>query len=102
MDPGAASGLVGSETLRDIMETCIIPQGMEKEVVVSWDKTTSVSGINGQPDRTLGEIVLPLVSSGQRISFRAEVLGGEGSLCPALVGNPSLRQLGATIFTEYF
>ena len=71
---------------------------MEKEGVVSWDKTTSVSGVGGQPDRTLGEIVLPLVSSGQKISFRAEVLGGEGSLCPALVGNPSLQQLG----TEYF
>ena len=26
VDPGAASGLVGSETLTDIMETCIIPQ----------------------------------------------------------------------------
>ena len=45
---------------------------------------------------------MPLQSSGQAISFRAEVLEGDGSLCPPLIGNPSLRQLNATIYSNYF
>ena len=101
IDPGAASGLVGSETLRDIMEHCI-PEEQQPDHI-SWNKkTTSVSGISGEADETLGEVLLKLKTSDRTISYRGDVLGGAGSLCPALVGNPTLRQQQAALFSDWF
>ncbi|CAL1172214.1 unnamed protein product [Cladocopium goreaui] len=101
IDPGAASGLIGSETLRDIMEHCVPPQ--QRDDRVTWSqKTTSVSGISGEPDETLGEVSLKLSASSRSISYRGDVLGGAGSLCPALVGNPALRQQQAALFSDWF
>lgn len=50
----------------------------------------------------MGKVTIPLVTAGLPISFTGEIIGGEGSLCPALVGNPSLTSLRSTIFTNYF
>eukprot|EP00435_Cladocopium_sp_Y103_P008718 s2643_g2.t1 len=59
IDPGAASGLIGSETLRNIMEHCIPSDKIEDHV--TWNqKTTSVAGISGESDETLGEVNLKL------------------------------------------
>ena len=102
IDPGAASGLIGSETLRDLIQHCVEPKGKKEELTIDRNKTSPVSGISGVSDQTLGEITVPLTSGGHKISFTGEVLGGEGSLCPALVGNPSLRKMNATIFANYF
>ena len=90
VDPGAAAGLIGSETLRDIMENCIKPQGLETGVE-RREKQTSVTGISGKGDQTMAEISFPFkLDSKQQARYSADVLGGEGSLCPALVSNPSL------------
>ena len=43
-----------------------------------------------------------MATAGQPITYTAEVIGGAGSLCPALVGNPTLRRLGASILTDWF
>ena len=102
IDPGAASGLIGSETLRDLIQHCVKSKGKDDELAINRNKTSPVSGISGVSDQTLGEITVPLTSGGHQISFTGEVLGGEGSLCPALVGNPSLRKMNATIFANYF
>ena len=102
IDPGAASGLIGSETLRDLIQHCVKSRGKDDELAINRNKTSPVSGISGVSDQTLGEITVPLTSGGHQISFTGEVLGGEGSLCPALVGNPSLRKMNATIFANYF
>lgn len=51
IDPGAASGLVGSESLRDIMEHCI-PQQRQQDCIKWSGKTTSVAGISGESDQT--------------------------------------------------
>ena len=82
MDPGASNGLIGSETLRDMVEVCVPKKEKQR---VQWNaKTASVSGISGAQDRKLGEVTIP-VSFGQGVgTFTADVLGGEGSLCPAL------------------
>ena len=101
IDPGAASGLIGSETLRDIMENCI-PKDQHEECIKWNKKTTSVAGISGQSDETLGEVSLRLSAADRSISYKGDVLGGNGSLCPALVGNPTLRQQQAAMFTEWF
>ena len=100
VDPGAASGLVGSETLRDLLS--VLPP--EKQQAVSWDhkKQHNVSGISGNPESTMGEVTIPLTLSGAHGAYRADVLGGDGSLCPALLGNPALRWQRAAILTDYF
>ena len=102
IDPGAASGLIGSETLRDSIATCVQPYGKSSDVAIDTKVTSPVSGISGGSERTLGKVTIPLVTAGLPISFTGEIIGGEGSLCPALVGNPSLRSLRSTIFTNYF
>ena len=98
VDPGAASGLIGSETLRDLLEHC------SSATAVRWNKskTTNVSGISGGADSTLGEIEIPLDISGAEATFKADVLGGEGSLCPALLSNPALRRQRAAILSNWF
>ena len=101
IDPGAASGLIGSETLRDLMEHCI-PEQQRQDHVIWNNKTTSVAGISGESDQTLGEISLRLSTANRPISYRGDVLGGAGSLCPALVGNPTLRQQQAALFSDWF
>ena len=100
IDPGAASGLIGTETLRDLIDNCVKPFGLE--VAIEEDVTTPVSGIDGKSDQTLGRVTVPLMSSGKSITFTGEMLGGEGSLCPALVGNPSLRKMNSVLFANYF
>ncbi|CAE6930753.1 unnamed protein product [Symbiodinium sp. CCMP2592] len=100
VDPGAASGLVGSETLRDLMEHCL-PGDQARTVQLRHDRT-SVSGINGTPEQTLGEVSLPLRMLDMNGTFSAEVIGGEGSLCPALLSNPALRKQSAAILTNHF
>ena len=42
------------------------------------------------------------MTGGQAIQFKGEMIGGAGSLCPALVSNPALRKLRSRIFTEFF
>ena len=37
VDPGAASGLVGTETLRDIIESCVTPAGKNDEMKNSFE-----------------------------------------------------------------
>ena len=102
IDPGAASGLIGSDTLKELLQHCVAPYGKENEVHLNYSKTTPVSGINGGSDSTLAEVSIPLTSNGQPLTYTAEVIGGSGSMCPALVGNPTLRRLDASIFTNWF
>ena len=100
VDPGASNGLIGSETLRDMMSSCLGEKELSK---VRWNsKTAQVSGISGAKDQTLGEITVPVNFGNGRGSFTADVLGGEGSLCPALLSNPALRKMSSVIFTNFF
>ena len=61
-----------------------------------------MSGISGQAEETLGEVHLPLHMGDALGRFSADVLGGEGSLCPALLSNPALRKQRAAILCDYF
>ena len=52
VDPGAASGLVGSETLRDLLS--VLPPKRQQEVSCEHKKQHSVSGISGNPETPWG------------------------------------------------
>ena len=58
--------------------------------------------INGTPEQTLGEVSLPLQMSEFSGTYSAEVIGGEGSLCPALLSNPALRKQSSALLTNHF
>ena len=68
------------------------------EMEINCNKITPVSGISGNSESTLGEVTLTMATAGQPITYTAEVIGGAG----ALVGNPTLRRLGASILTDWF
>eukprot|EP00435_Cladocopium_sp_Y103_P048511 s541_g14.t1 len=102
VDPGAGAGIIGSETLRDIIEN--VPMLKNNASLVEWtERSTSVTGISGQGDATLAHVTFPFpLAKGLMGTFSADVLGNEGSLCPALLPNPSLRRIHASVMTQWF
>jgi len=72
--------LVGPETLRELLRSCVGPFGLQDQVEILQEKTSPVSGISGASDRTLAQLTLPLFAGGHTITFTGEILGGEGSL----------------------
>ena len=104
IDPGAANGLIGSETLRDLLEHCRNADRVHAGLRWNYEKNSSVTGISGSSDTTLGEVMvpLPMLRGLEDACYTADVIGGSGSLCPALIGNPSLVKMKATIATAWF
>ena len=102
VDPGAAAGLIGSETLRDLICECLTPQGLQDQI--QWrERTTSVTGISGKGDETMAEVSFRFALGTEKTgTFTGDVLGGDGSLCPPLISNPSLRSLRAVICSSWF
>ncbi|CAK9111867.1 Retrovirus-related Pol polyprotein from transposon RE2 (Retro element 2) (AtRE2) [Includes: Protease RE2 [Durusdinium trenchii] len=102
VDPGAAAGLIGSETLRDLICECLTPQGLQDQI--QWrERTTSVTGISGKGDETMAEVSFRFALGPEKTgTFTGDVLGGDGSLCPPLISNPSLRSLRAVICSSWF
>ena len=103
IDPGAANGLVGSETLRDLLQHCDLSEQVKSSI--TWaEKQSEVTGISGSADTTLGEVCLrlPMLKGLRDACYVADVVGGEASCCPALVGNPALVKMGAIIASSWF
>ena len=103
IDPGAANGLIGSETLRDLIDN--VDKSKEVTESMRWsEKKSEVTGISGAADTTLGEvrIGLPMIPGLESASYVADVVGGEASCCPALVGNPALVKMNAVIASHWF
>ena len=68
------------------------------------EKKSEVTGISGAADTTLGEvrIGLPMIPGLESASYVADVVGGEASCCPALVGNPALVKMNEVIASHWF
>ena len=87
IEPGAANGLMGSETLRDLIEHCDMQDQVKSHL--TWkDKMSSITGISGADDSTLGEVRLPLpmLKGLESSCYLADVIGGEASLLSCVVG----------------
>ena len=103
IDPGAANGLVGTETLRDLLAH--VDKAQQVKETLEWkQKESEVTGISGAADTTLGEIKmsLPMISGLEDSHYKADVIGGNASMCPALVGNPSLVNMRAVLASNWF
>ena len=103
IDPGAANGLIGTETLRDLLEH--VDRAKEVGQSLEWKpKQSEVTGISGAADTTLGEITLrlPMIKGLEEANYKADVIGGTASMCPALVGNPALVGMKAILCANWF
>ena len=103
IDPGAANGLVGTETLRDLLAD--VDKAQQVKDALEWKhKESEVTGISGAADTTLGEIKmsLPMIPGLEESHYKADVIGGNASMCPALVGNPSLVNMKAVLASNWF
>ena len=106
VDPGAASGLIGTDTLRELLGAGMVPHDRASEV--TWGpSTTKVTGISGQSDDTLARVSLPFVmpdgdEHGVPGNYSADLIGGHGSTCPALLPNTSLRQMRSAVLTQWY
>ena len=101
VDPGASSGLIGSETLRDLFDSGMVPP--EKANEITWGAAqTTVTGISGQSDQTSARISIPFGIGAEDAEYTADIIGGDGSNCPALLPNGSLRQLRTTMTTQWY
>ena len=103
IDPGAANGLIGSETLRDLLAH--VDKARQVKDTLEWKpKRAEVTGISGAADTTLGEITmkLPMLNDLDGAHYKADVIGGEASMCPALVGNPALVNMKSILAANWF
>ena len=101
VDPGASSGLVGTDTLRELLDSGMVPQDKVKEI--TWGpSSTTVTGISGQADSTLARVSLPFGLGLKEAEYTADLIGGSGSTCPALLPNTSLRQLRTVMLTQWY
>ena len=103
VDPGASSGLVGTDTLKELLESGMVPEERHQEI--TWGPaTTTVTGISGQSDDTLARVSLPFGIGEDAVpaNYTADLIGGAGSTCPALLPNTSLRQLRTVMLTQWY
>ena len=103
IDPGAANGLIGTETLRDLLNN--IDKAKQVNDTLVWKpKQSEVTGVSGAADTTLGEVTLalPMIPGLESAHYKADVIGGEASMCPALVGNPALVNMKAVLASNWF
>ena len=78
VDPGAAHGLIGCDTLLEFMrKTKVQPEfrGSDRTFV----------GIDGEPSAGLSKVNLPLGIPGLNAKFDGDIIGGTGSQCPGLL-----------------
>ena len=90
IDPGAAKGVIGSDTLRGIQDDILSVWHLKRSVV--WQPSQSrFSGISATQEMSLGLCGIPIGLQGvPKSMFYADVLGGSASMCPGLVPLHSL------------
>ena len=78
IDPGAAAGLIGSDTLKDYLDEVVKPAGMMDKV--KFNKTDAkMTGISGRSQNAVAKVALPIfLAPGVVGNFHAEVIGGDG------------------------
>ncbi len=100
VDPGAASGIIGSDTLREYVDNILVPNNMDYKIEPS---AAVFKGISGQPEPGKGAVTMPMSVAGMAdCTFAADVVGNAGSYCPGLLPNSSMRQHNMSLFTNIF
>ena len=93
VDPGAASGLIGTETFRKHKVDNLDPRGLRYTIRPSL---ASFVGISGVSESGLGILEMPCGLEGYGLIYwSADLMGNTGSICPALLANNTLLKLRA-------
>jgi len=98
-DPGAPSGLCGTETLRNLMDEVLTPNGHQ---VSLRPQHATYRGISDTSETAKYRAVLPLNLGPLQVTFEADAIGGAGDICPLLYGNDSCRTHGNVFIANYF
>ena len=95
LDPGAAKGLIGSDTVLTILETILRPSGRAKGMC--WTSSDAgFSGISATVQRSCGKVTFPIGLEGMSDAcFRADVLGDNSSRVPGLMPLHSMIRAAA-------
>ena len=83
-DPGAAGDLVGTDTLLDY------DAGEPHQERTIRESNQTFSGIAGETTASLGIAKQPMQVGSFQIDYNADMIGGQGSFCPMLLGLPLL------------
>ena len=102
VDPGASRGLIGSETLREIIDHVLKPRKMQSLVV--WTRSSAkFSGISSKHEESLSMVSFPIGLDGiPNATFSADVIGGSACTCPGLIPLHTLSKAGCIISCGYF
>eukprot|EP00971_Amphidinium_carterae_P310327 6166769-Amphidinium_carterae.1 len=85
-DPGAASNLMGTQTLLDYVDNVLKPTGHGMEKVEEINQR-SFTGIDGKVSQSGAKIRVPVRIGPIVSSFEADTIGGAGDRCPMLLSN---------------
>ena len=100
LDPGAASGIIGTDTLREYQEDVLSKTSCKVKLRPS---TATFTSIDGKPTKGLGSAAIPLPKTALKNGvFVADLIGGAGSLCPGLLPLSSFLAYKANIFCNVF
>ena len=98
MDPGAASSITGSDTVKDHYEHAALPN-LSSSLEPSHGR---FSGISGTPSPAVGFIRMPFRFGRWQGRFGADVLGGSASRCPNLLAMPTLLKYHVFMLHHFF
>ena len=98
VDPGAASGLMGTDTMREYITDHLQYTDMALSLFPS---NNTFSGINGNDDPSIAVALVPLGVKGvDNIAFKTDLIGGSGSHCPGLMPLETLITYMASLFYD--
>ena len=84
-DPGASSGLTGTQTLLDYSKECLEPHG------ITWTQVntpeTAFRGISGRPEVSKLRAKVPIDLGPFVSEYETDTIGGKGDRCPMLMPN---------------
>ena len=102
VDPGASRGLIGMDTLRDIIHYILRPLGLHKQVLW-YASNAKFAGISPTQESALARCVIPIGLLGVIGStYGADVIGGQASRCPGLVPLRTLLKHQSILLCGYF
>ncbi len=98
VDPGAATSLSGTETIRRYVDDVLTPQGYSIRI---YPTEATFTGVDGITKPGLGRCVLPLLLTGSvDVTWTTNLLGDEGSTCPCLLANDTILFYNGTVYTN--
>ena len=105
IDPGASRGLIGTDTLREIIMYVLRPYfGTHHHKHLHWTSSNNqFTGISDKTEHSIGMVTFDIGLLGIKdASFSCDVIGGNASWCPGLVPLRSLSSWGCILACGYY